>query len=88
MSTYSDYEQRLLDQQSGAELDRLAERRASALVERVIDVMHKPPANDGLERLLKDMRAEHAAGADGYFLTRREMKRVLDALTDEKDVAK
>lgn len=30
MSTYSDYEQRLLDQQSGAELDRIAERRARA----------------------------------------------------------
>lgn len=29
MNTYSDYEQRLLDQASGAELDRLAERRAS-----------------------------------------------------------
>jgi hypothetical protein len=28
MSTYSDHEQRLLDQQSGAEMDRLAERRA------------------------------------------------------------
>jgi hypothetical protein len=28
MTTYSNYEQRLLDQQSGAELDRLAARRA------------------------------------------------------------
>ncbi len=31
MSTYSDYEQRLLDQQSGAELDRIAERRRPTL---------------------------------------------------------
>lgn len=31
MSTYSDHEQRLLDQQSGAELDRIAERRRPTL---------------------------------------------------------
>lgn len=43
MSTYTDHEQRLLDQQSGAELDRLAERRALKLIDHVIDVMHKPP---------------------------------------------
>ncbi len=47
MSTYSDYEQRLLDQQSGAELDRLAERRAAKLIDHVIDVMHKPPMPQG-----------------------------------------
>lgn len=40
MGTYSDYEQRLLDQQSGTELDRHAAR----LVDHVVDVMHKPPA--------------------------------------------
>lgn len=31
MSTYSDHEQRLLDQQSGADLDRIAERRRPTL---------------------------------------------------------
>ena len=38
--------------------------------------------HEGLERLHTDMYAEYAAGADGYYLTRREMIRVLDALAE------
>lgn len=79
MSTYSDHEQRLLDQQSGAELDRHAER----LVNRVIDVMHKPPEKtpaDLAKQLIADIRAEYEAGAKGYFLPRATMKWLLDAL--------
>lgn len=81
MGTYSDYEQRLLDQQSGAELDRHAAR----LVDRVIDVMHKPPARPDLtKQLIADIRMEYEAGAEGYFLPRATMKWLLDALGEAK----
>lgn len=42
MSTYSDHEQRLLDQQSGAELDRQAQRREAKSSKRQVD-WRKPP---------------------------------------------
>lgn len=77
MSTYSDYEQRLLDQQSGAELDRRAERA----MDHVIDVMHKPPEPPDLtKQLIEDIRTEYDAGAQGYFLPRATMRWLLDAL--------
>jgi hypothetical protein len=39
-----------------------------------------------MDRIVLDMQKEYGAGATGYYLTRREMKRVLDALTDEEHV--
>lgn len=63
MGTYSDYEQRLLDQQSGAVLDRHAAR----LVGHVVDVMHKPPE-----------RRDSVSPLDLLRLARAEFRRYRD----------
>jgi hypothetical protein len=73
MGTYSDYEQRLLDQEAGAELDRQAARA----MDHVIDVMHEPPQTDVTKQLLADIRMEYEAGAQGYYLPRPTMKWLL-----------
>jgi hypothetical protein len=55
-----------------------------ALVDHVIDVMHKPPQTDVTKQLIADIRAEYEAGAQGYYLPRPTMKWLLDALPTEE----
>jgi hypothetical protein len=58
MSTYSDHEQRLLDQQSGAELDRIAERHARTVMFRPKRMYGEPYDGNG-----------DPEGVDGFYFT-------------------